>query len=99
MTERLVVSCGEDCTLTVIRLLRDGSVMVSHVLQGHVSRVRCVSIAGSLLLSGSDDRQANILTLNTERDMGDIMSLLFLLFRKYLRDESIRYNSNSVSRN
>lgn len=55
-----MVSCGEDCSLTVIRLLADGSVMVSHLLQGHVSRVRCVSVDGSLLLSGSDDRSAKV---------------------------------------
>ena len=60
MTARLVVTCGEDCTLTVIRLLTDGAVMVSHVLQGHVSRVRCVSIDGLRLLSGSDDRSAKL---------------------------------------
>ena len=55
-----MVSCGEDCSLTVIRLLADGSIMVSHLLQGHVSRVRCVSVDGSLLLSGSDDRSAKV---------------------------------------
>ena len=56
----LVVTCGEDCAITVIRILRDGSVMVSHLLQGHVSRVRCVSIDGLRLLSGSDDRSAKV---------------------------------------
>ena len=60
MTESLVVSCGEDCTLTVIRLLTDGAILVSHLLQGHVSRVRCVSVDGGLLLSGSDDRSAKV---------------------------------------
>ena len=60
ITDSLVVSCGEDCSLTVIRLLADGSIMVSHLLQGHVSRVRCVSVDGSLLLSGSDDRSAKV---------------------------------------
>ena len=60
ITESLVVSCGEDCSLTVIRLLTDGSLLVSHLLQGHVSRVRCVSVDGSLLLSGSDDRSAKV---------------------------------------
>ena len=60
MTESLVVSCGQDCSLTVIRLLPDGSILVSHLLQGHVSRVRCVSVDGGLLLSGSDDRSAKV---------------------------------------
>ena len=55
-----MVSCGEDCSLTVIRLLADGSIMVSHLLQGHVSRVRCVSVDGNFLLSGSDDRSAKM---------------------------------------
>ena len=60
ISERLVVSCGEDCTLTVTSLLTDGSLLVSHRLHGHVSRVRCVSLDGSLLLSGSDDRSAKV---------------------------------------
>ena len=63
ITESLVVSGGEDCSLTVIRLLADGSILVSHLLQGHVSRVRCVSLDGGLLLSGSDDRSAKVWSL------------------------------------
>ena len=75
MTESLVVSCGQDCSLTVIRLLPDGSILVSHLLQGHVSRVRCVSVDGGLLLSGSDDRSAKVWEVASPQTCGALTTL------------------------
>ena len=75
MTESLVVSCGQDCSLTVIRLLADGSILVSHLLQGHVSRVRCVSVDGGLLLSGSDDRSAKVWEVASPQTCGALRTL------------------------
>ena len=58
--DQLVITASQDCSLTVVRLCRDGAVAVARLLHGHVSRVRCVSTAGQFILSGSDDRSAKL---------------------------------------
>lgn len=60
LAEKMLVSCSQDCSLTVIKFLDTGSLLVSHILQGHVSRVRCISLYGDQILSGSDDRSAKL---------------------------------------
>ena len=32
----LIVTAGQDCAITVIRVMRDGSVVISHVLQVNI---------------------------------------------------------------
>jgi len=62
----VIVSCGEDCAVTVIKITGTGALVMSHILQGHVSRVRCLSVSapGDLLLTGSDDRTARLWDLS-----------------------------------
>merc|ERR1719222_182886 len=56
----MIAACGEDCAITVVKILPSGALQISHILQGHVSRVRCLHIQGSCILSGSDDRSAKL---------------------------------------
>ncbi|XP_023346764.1 probable E3 ubiquitin ligase complex SCF subunit sconB isoform X2 [Eurytemora carolleeae] len=65
--DSVILSCSEDCSVTVIRITRNGCLEISHILQGHVSRVRCLSllVKTGLLLTGSDDRTARIWNLST----------------------------------
>ena len=74
ITEDKIVACSQDCSIVVITIGLDGSLLLSNILQaiirnifsqfewnnfdqGHVSRVRCLSVDGDQILSGSDDRK------------------------------------------
>ena len=49
----------------VVTILPDGSLMLSKLLQGHVSRVRALDCHGDRVLSGSDDRTVKLWSLNS----------------------------------
>ena len=47
-----IVTCSDDMTLGVVSILRNGSLLLSKLLHGHVSRVRAVDVQGGRVLSG-----------------------------------------------
>ena len=49
----------------VVTILPDGSLMLSKLLQGHVSRVRALDCHRDRVLSGSDDRTVKLWSLNS----------------------------------
>ena len=48
----------------IVNILPDGSLMLSKLLQGHVSRVRALDYQADQVLSGSDDRSVKLWSLS-----------------------------------
>jgi WD40 repeat protein len=60
-----IISCSNDMTVGVVTVyLQDGSLRLSKLLHGHVSRVRTIDAEGDKVLSGSDDRSVKLWSLN-----------------------------------
>ena len=59
----------------VVTILPDGSLMLSKLLQGHVSRVRALDCHRDRVLSGSDDRTVKLWSLNSGKIVLDITNL------------------------
>ena len=47
-------------TIGLIEILPDGALILSKILQGHVSRVKTIAIQDDKILSGSDDRTVKL---------------------------------------
>ncbi len=62
-----IVSCSDDMTIGVVTLLPNGSIVLSKRLHGHVSRVRCIDVQNSRILSGSDDRSLKLWSLGPRK--------------------------------
>ena len=58
----------------VVTILPDGSLMLSKLLQGHVSRVRALDCHRDRVLSGSDDRTVKLWSLNSGKIVLDIIN-------------------------
>ena len=60
-----ILSCSDDMTVGVVCVLRDGSLLLSKLLHGHVGRVRSIHVQGDRVISGSDDRSVKLWSLDT----------------------------------
>lgn len=58
-----IVSCSDDMTVGVATISADGSLTLTKLFHGHVSRVRSIDVQGDRILSGSDDRSVKLWTL------------------------------------
>ena len=58
-----ILSCSDDMTVGVVCVLKDGSLLLSKLLHGHVGRVRSIYAQGYRVLSGSDDRSVKLWSL------------------------------------
>ena len=59
-----IISCSEDMTIGLVTMLSDGALVLSKVLQGHVSRVKTLAAQYDKIISGSDDRTVKLWTSN-----------------------------------
>ena len=59
-----ILSCSDDMTVGVVGVLRDGSLILSKLLHGHVGRVRSIHVQGNRVISGSDDRSVKLWCLD-----------------------------------
>jgi WD40 repeat protein len=57
------LSCSDDMSVGVVSVMPDGSLMLSKLLHGHVSRVRALDSQADMVLSGSDDRSVKLWSL------------------------------------
>jgi len=60
-----ILSCSDDMTVGVVCVLRDGSLLLSKLLHGHVGRVRSIHVQGDRVISGSDDRSVKLWNLDS----------------------------------
>lgn len=58
-----IVSCSDDMTVGVATIAADGSLTLTKLFHGHVSRVRSIDVQSDRILSGSDDRSVKLWTL------------------------------------
>jgi len=70
-----ILSGSDDMSVGVVTILPDGSLMLSKLLQGHVSRVRALDCHGDRVLSGSDDRTVKLWSLNSGSPSTSICTL------------------------
>jgi WD40 repeat protein len=54
-------------TIGVVTLLSNGSIVLSKLLHGHVSRVRSIDVQNGRILSGSDDRSLKLWMLDQRK--------------------------------
>jgi len=47
-----IVTCSDDMTVGVVRILPNGSLLLAKLLHGHVSRVRAIDVQAGNVLSG-----------------------------------------------
>ena len=59
-----IISCSDDMTIGLVTLLPDGALVLSKLLQGHVSRVKTLAAQYDKIISGSDDRTAKLWSSN-----------------------------------
>ncbi|QQP50458.1 Uncharacterized protein FKW44_011468, partial [Caligus rogercresseyi] len=59
-----IISCSDDMTIGIANILPNGSLVLSKILHGHVSRIRAVDAQGSRAISGSDDRSVKLWNLS-----------------------------------
>ena len=77
------MSCSDDMTVGVVTISNDGSLTLTKLFHGHVSRVRSIDVQGDRILSGSDDRSVKLWTLEPSSP-GEITvfhCLLYILTR------------------
>ena len=63
---RQIVSCSDDMTIGIVSILSNGSLQLTKLLHGHVSRVRAIDVQNGKIISGSDDRSVKLWSIKGE---------------------------------
>ena len=78
-------------TVGVVTILHDGSLKLSKLLHGHVSRVRALDSQGDRVLSGSDDRSVKLWSLAHGKYAGQQLGHVTLFtFQEHLQPPCAR---------